>query len=321
MNDDELGRALGTALAAPELVPTPDAGARLRGRAHRARTERLAVGGTSVLVLALLLTIGVIRGTGGGAPTTPTASPATASFGFSRLRTPLTVAAGVVRFTTDEVTSIRVSPLPESGVTVAVTLTATDMRTLTSLLGPGRRGDVLAGAEEVFPADATATGLRIRVPTPRLTDELVASLAPYRPVARTGAGRLDVPLQLWTVTASAAGSCSGDAAPSGTLLVDRIGECLTLRGPGASIGSADLGIRPASGAADPSWVVTVGVSGPEAAVLAAYTGGHVRDRVAFVAGGRLVGAVPEREGALGSGVEIAVTDRDEAVALVSRLRR
>lgn len=320
MNDEELGHALGTALVPPPVQPVADAGIRLRARARRRRRDHLLAAGSLVTVLGVLLAVAVVRTGGGGAPATPVAGPATGSYGFSRLRVPLTVAAGALRFSTDEVAAIKVTPLLESGVIVAVTLTATDTQTLTGLLGLGPDGRILAGAGESFPADRTGAELRIRVPTPRLATELVTTLAPYRPVARTGPGRLGIPLQLWTVTDAAAGPCPSTPPVRGTLVTDRAGACLTLRGPGVSIGTAELRLQPDPGTGGPAWIVAVYPSAADAAALAAYTGGHVGDRVAFVAGGRLVGPVPELEGPFSAGLQIAVTDRDEATALVSRLR-
>ena len=110
------------------------------------------------------------------------------------------------------------------------------------------------------------------------------------------------------------------AAP-GTLVVDRAGECLTLHGPGVSIGAADLGIRHERMAVGtPTWLVTVDVSGRDALALSAYTSGRVHDRVAFVVGGRLVSGVARIEGPISTGLELPATDKDEATALVNRMR-
>ena len=86
MNDDEIGRALGTALTPPPVQAVADAGARLRARAAHQRRERALVGGSVFAVLGVLLAIGLVR-VGGGGPPTPAASPAAA--GYSLLTTPI----------------------------------------------------------------------------------------------------------------------------------------------------------------------------------------------------------------------------------------
>ena len=48
--------------------------------------------------------------------------------------------------------------------------------------------------------------------------------------------------------------------------------------------------------------------------------GRVHDRVAFVVGGRLVSEVARIEGPISTGLELPATDKDEATALVNRMR-
>jgi hypothetical protein len=341
VNDDELRQALGTALAAPAVTAAPDAGARLRARARRARTGRLAVSGTLVAVLAVLLTVGVVRGLGGSAPPAPAAGPA--ATGLSRLTTPLTVAltqrvspsagpcdAGpglrcvppAVVLDVDEVEGLATAELPESGAVVLATLTATDAGTLAGAAPPGSGPLLAAIAGAPYPAEMTAGRvLRIYVPTPRVASEVVGALGPVAvPPARVGPGPLDVPLQIWTVTAATPSPCAVSSVDPGVRVVDRSSECLVLTGPALSIGTADLELVPPQGDGG-GWQVWVELDPPATAQLGRYTGTHVGGRIAFVAGKRMIGAGPTIQGRFSSSLEIPVPDRASAESLISRLRR
>jgi hypothetical protein len=342
MNDEELRQALGTALAPPPLQAVPDAGARLRSRAAHQRRERALVGGSVLAVLGILLAVGVARGAGGGAPTAPTAAPLAG--GYRLLTTPMTITqigpdgpapspgpctagaellCGPAALVLDEVAGLSTVVLPNGGIVVEITLTTTDAATLRSIMAGAPGEDLALGlGHRGYAARPSADRLLIGMPSRRDAADFIAELGPVRLTApRTGPGRLDVPLQLWTVVSAAASPCPLARAAPGTLVVDRAGECLTLRGPGVSIGSADLGIRDGTSAVGtPTWSVTVDVSGQDAAALSAYTSGHVHDRVAFVVGGRLVSAAPRIEGPISTGLELSATDKDGATALVNRLR-
>ncbi|HEY6747205.1 MAG TPA: hypothetical protein VI357_15985 [Mycobacteriales bacterium] len=337
MKDEELGQALGTALAAPEVTAAPDAGARLRARARRARTERLAAGGAVVVVLALLVAVGVVRGVGGGARSTPVASPPA---GLSRLTTPLTVALAQVTpehdgagcgtgsglrcvppaaaLTVDEVVGLSTSELPESGAFVQVALTATDAGTLAMMEGASLTAGVGTAS---YPADLPGGDvLRIRVPTPRMGQELVDELGPVRlGPPRTGPGRLGRPLQIWTVRKSDRSPCAVSPARAGVLVVNRGSECLVLTGPELTIDSADLELVPPQDIG-PQRLVSVGLTGPVSDQFTRYTARHVGDRAAFVAGGHLLSSPPVLQGPISGSFEIQAPDRAGAEALVTRLR-
>lgn len=338
MNDDELSRALGTALAPPEVVPAADAGSRLRARARRARTERLAVGGTVVLVLAVLLTVGVVRGSGGG-PTAPVAAPAT---GFRLLTTPMTINAygpapsqgpctagaeqqcGPAALVVDQIDGLSTTDLAEQGAMVEISLAATDAATLRAAitLGPGNSVSVTVGQGGYW---GLVVGDRIRVPmaSAHSADLFVTELGPVPLAApRTGPGRLDLQLQLWTVADTPASPCRLRAVQPGVLVVNTPDECLVLHGPALSLGSADLEVLPPD-AGDAGWRVRVGVDREDRPALAAFTRAQTGKRIAFVVGGRLLPGVgtPVTQGEFSTAFELAAADRGAAVALVNRLRR
>jgi hypothetical protein len=339
MNDDELGRALGTVLAAPEVSPAPDAGARLRARAQRARTERLAIGGTVVVVLALLLTVAVVRGTGGGAPATPTAAPPS---GYRLLTTPLTItlpgpapspgpctagaelSCGPAALVVDDVAEISTTDLPERGVVIVITLTGTDAATLRAVVatGPGRTVSMRVGQSGYVATVATGR-LRILMASTQSADAFLAELGPFRPAApRTGPGRLDLPLQIWIVAATPAFPCRLSAGQPGVLTVNTVDECLVLHGPELKFGTADLEIR-APDAGSSQWRVVVGLDAADRRAVADYTRAHPGRRIAFVAGGRMLPGTgsPTIKGQFSTGFELVVDDRAGADALISRLRR
>lgn len=332
MNDDELGRALRTALAPPAVTPAGDAGARLRARARRARTERLAVGGAVVLVLAVLLTVAAVRGIGG--PPAPTA--AVPAVGHRLLTTPLVLnrygpapspgpctagaqaTCGPAVLVVDEVAGLRTTDLPERGGIVEITLTAADAATLRAAIGPGPDATLSVGVGQGgYFAQLKGDVLRVPMASTQSADAFVTELGPVAPPPpRTGPGRLELPVQLWTVTGSAATPCPVAAAPPGTLVLNRAGECLTLTGPGLVIATADLQLSPPPEAGQ-GWQVSVGT---DDAGLRRYTAAHVGDRVAFVAGGHVYGSVPVIEGPISSSIAISFPDRDSAVAFLGRLR-
>jgi hypothetical protein len=327
VNDDELGRALATALAAPDVQAAPDAGAKLRARARRQRAQQWAVGAAVTAVLAVLLGLGLIR-----APSELAPVATGVSYGHSLLRVPLAVQLSPVPcpipvsagcppppvVTLDEVLGLRVTELPESGAIVEVTLTRDDDRTMARTPLPQQAQLTAVAGTLSYPAMFRPNIVRIRVPTPELADELVALLAPYQPVARTGPGRLDRPLQVWWVRAAGAPLCAVTFDIPHTSKVNRLGECLFLAGPVVTIDAADVRIRPPSvGGAD--WVVTVDPSGPARRALADWTAGHAGQRIAVGVAGQLVGPAPELAGTLSS-LEIPVADRGYAVAVVSRMR-
>lgn len=338
MNDEELGRALGTALAAPDLTAAPDAGPRLRIRARRERTGRLAVGGTVVLVLAVLLTVGLVRGIG-GSPTAPVAAPAT---GFRMLTTPMTVNAfgpapspgpctagaeqecGPAALIVDQVDGLSTTYLLERGAVVMVSLTATDAATLRAALAPGPGDSVsVTVGQGSYQGLVVGDGLRIPMPSAQDADAFVAELGPVPLAApRTGPGRLDRQLQLWTVADTAASPCRLRAARPGVLVVNTPDACLVLHGPALSLGSADLQVLPPDAGNQVVWRVQVGVDPADRAALAAFTRAQTGNQVAFVAGGRLLPGVgtPVIQGEFSTGIELTAADRVGAYALVTRLR-
>jgi hypothetical protein len=336
MNDEEIGRALGTALAPPEVQAVPDAGARLRARAGRTRRDHSLLGASVVAVLGVLLAVGVVRGVGGGAPTAPAASPAAG--GYSLLPTPIEITrlgavpaspgpcppgtgptCGPAALTVDEVAGVGTVTLANGGTVVEIALVTRDAEVLRAV------GDSHFGVR-VKEADGTSSGysgplsgdrLLLGMPTRASADDLVATLGPVPLRApRTGPGRLDVPLQLWAVASSTSWPCSVERTAADELFFARSGECLTLRGPVMSIGTADLGIRQDSG----QWSVAVGVSGPESAALLAFTSKHVHEQIAFMIGGRAVNLLPTLEGPISAGIELPAPDGNGANALVDRLR-
>jgi hypothetical protein len=342
MNDDELGRALGTALAAPELPAVPDAGARLRRRATRRRTERRIIGGSVLAVLALLVTIDVVRVTTGVPPPGRTASDPSAA-GYSRLTTPLTIASASGPFgiwpnpcpappglrcetspalTVDEVAGLSTAELPERGAVVIVTLTADDAATLREI-GAGEPGfslDVRV-ARAVFRATLAGGRLRIQVKSPRAAEQLIADVGPIRlPAPRTGPGPLDAPLQIWTATTFAPGLCQVSPSNRGVLVANRPGECLVLTGPAVSINSVtDIQLVPPD-QTNGTWQVWIELGPPATTELDRYTATHVGSRVAFVVGGHLVGGTPTIQGRFSTTIEVPVADRASADFLISRLR-
>lgn len=339
MNDEELGRALGTALAPPAVAAVPDAGARLRSRARRVRTERLALGGTVVVVLAVLLTVGLVRGVGGTAPA-PAAAPAP---GYRKLATPLTIAlrqplvskpancAGELPLrcvtpasilTVDRVLGVSSSDLPESGAVVEIDLFSADEA---AIAGAGERMLVARVGAAEYPVTLDGRGgLRILVLTPRLGAELIDELGPYRPPPpRLGPGRLDVPLQLWAVTRSAEQPCAVSAAARDVIVAQQQSECLVLTGPGVSLTSADLRLLPPE-ADQPYWRVAVGLDPADRPALAAFTRAQAGRQIAYVISGRMLTATgaPTVQGEFSTGLEIVFADgRADAEAFIDRLRR
>ena len=329
MNDEELGRALGTALAAPELTAAPDAGARLRTRARRRRTEVAVLSTVVVAVLGLLVGVGVVRATTGAPP--PDSVAAGPVTGLSRLSTTLYVdvsrgadscinvdpRCATTTLTLADITGVSTSELPESGAIVLLTLTGDDAATLRGV-AVGDRELTVRAAELTYPATAPLGQLRINVGSPRAAAELVSTLGPVRaPAPRTGPGRLDVPLELWNVVGTDSEPCSPVSTAPDRLVTDRAGVCLTLAGPGLSIDTADLELTaPAEPGQD--WLVSVGGVGIE---LDRFTSEHVGDRIAFVAGGRVYGGTPELVSVISQQFQIPFSDRASAEALITRLRR
>lgn len=164
-------------------------------------------------VLAVLVAIGVVR-----VPASdPAPGAAGVSYGHSLLRVLLTVQLDAPCREAEMRAATGADP--RRGAAAAGHRAAGERRCRRGRAHPGRRPH---HARTPLPqqADLTAVGdalsygatyetdtVRIRVPTPRLADELVALLAPYQPVARTGPGRLDRPLQVWPVVASGGPLC------------------------------------------------------------------------------------------------------------------
>lgn len=337
MNDDELGRALGIALAGTDLRATPDAGPRLRARARRTRTRYAVLGGAMAAVVVLLLGVGLLRMITSPGPGTPAASPGPES-GVRRLTTPLAVrlAAGTgtcvtdaglkclpaASLTVDEVAGLRAVDQPGPAATVVVTLTTDDLYTLVGVAGngPDTALEVRIGAGRPLPAALADDEIRIRVASPADAADTVDLLGPYPPPApRTGPGPLDVPLEIWVVTESTVGPCRVSSAGPGVLVVERGGECLVLRGPGVRLRSADLRLTEPD-RSDSAWRVSVGVPPADRAALTAYTRAHSGERIVYVAGGRVIGGAPDVATERSASVRIPVADRVSAEALVGRLR-
>jgi hypothetical protein len=335
MNDDEIGQALGTALVPPPVQAVADAGARLRARAAHQRRERALVGGSVFAVLGVLLAIGVVR-VGGSAPAPPAASPAAA--GYSLLKTPIEITrlgavpaspgpcppgtgptCGPAALTVDEVAGVGTVTPANGGIAVEIALVPRDAEVLRAVGDPyfGAGVDQADGTFAGYTGSLSGDRLLLWMPTRVDAQDLVATLGPVPVRApRTGPGRLDVPLQLWAVASSTSWPCSVERTAADELFIARSGECLRLRGPVVSIGTADLSIRQDSG----QWSVAVGVSGPESAALLAYTSNHVHEQIAFLIGGRAVSLVPTLEGPISAGIEMSAPDRNGANALVDRLR-
>lgn len=325
MNEDELGRTLGTALAAPELRVAPGAGAALRGRARRDRGRRAVLAATAA-VAAVAVVLGVAR----WAPTpAPTAAPPPAGVTF--LGTPFTVGPTPRDCTPDtgtkcaprsEITVDEVRSLRAAAGTVQVALTYTDIATLYGVTtgGSGAALDVRIGSGPPLAAQLSAEGLLLPRGAAGAAAATIAALQP-RPVGRvrTGAGSLEVPLELWSVDSATAGPCRSPTSRPGRLVVDLSGECLTLTGPGVRIRSATLEVA-APDADLPGWRVTLDLGPADAAALQAWTRSRVEKLVAFVLGGRKVASTPLVTAPLSTSWWITADDRAAAEALIARLR-
>lgn len=337
MNDDELGRALGTVLAAPDLHARADAGPRLRERAARQRRDRGMVGGTVVLVFGILLAVGVVRGTGGGAPTTPAAAPT----GFSRLSTPLAVVAAdspepcpapgqpaVCKasplLSVEVVAGWTTSDLPERGVAVTFTLITGDAAVLESATKhPQYERIQVWAAGEALPATTSRAQLRITADSTQTADRLLTAVDPVPLRApELGPGRLTRPLRVAAASSTAGPPCKVYfSAVPGYAVVTRAEDCLTLREPdlnggaGFMIRSADLSIREFP-AQTGSWSVRV-VPSPDVSRLIPVAGGGTA--LVF-----LVDDVPLQVAtSLGPDnryVDLVVNGRPEAAALAALLR-
>jgi hypothetical protein len=326
MNDDELGRVLGTALTAPPLVAAPAAGPRLRDRARRDRTRR-AVLAVAVAAVAVL-TAGLVRWAV-PAPPVPAAGPGAAR---SLLSTPLTIGPGVpctvaYRFCpAAQATAVPVDEVVGTpvavGSTVVLRVTATDSDTVAGLTTDRSMLQVRAGGGPVLRGALADYELRIEAGSAAAATGLVERLGAHPPPEpRTGPGPLPVPLEIWTVTdATTIGACPAGAAPPGTLVVDRRGECLRLAGPGVRLRTADLGLAgPDRG--HPDWRVTVGVAVADRPALAAYLAAHRDGRVVYLAAGRVVAGEPDVTRDLMPDVlDLGVDDRSAGAVLVARLR-
>ena len=156
----------------------------------------------------------------------------------------------------DEVAGLSTVTLSTGGIAVEIGLVTRDAEVLRAV------GDTDFGAS-VHDADGTSSGysgklsgdrLLISMPTRADAQDLVATLGPVPVRApRTGPGRLDVPLQLWAVASSTSWPCSVERTAPDELFVAGAAECLTLRGPVVSIGTADLSIRQDAGQMSSPW--------------------------------------------------------------------
>ena len=292
MNDEDLGRALGTALAAPRILPVADAGSRLRARAHRPRVRQAPVAGLATVAVLLTGAVLIRSAAGGSAAPDQSAASGTAA-GVLRLANPVLIGRvgpctrdpgvrcpAVASVTFDQVQ--QVETVSDPGLAVVLTRRPPDRYPLTALAGNGSDTRLvvrIAGGLDL-PATVQDEGdaVRIRTDDPAaVLDRLGA--APVPP-ARLGPGPLDVPLELRAVTRSEVGLC-----PAGGPGVVQSGECLVLAGSGLRLSSADLSILPPVGE-DPAWKVLVRVDPADRPGLAAYTRAHAGQRIAFAVGGR-----------------------------------
>jgi hypothetical protein len=331
MNDDDLGRALGTALRGPERRATADAGPRLRATARRDRTrQRLA--GTAAVVAVLLLAAGLLTRLPGGPAAPVTAAGPTS--GLTLLEHPLTlslhrlplatcVRTDVVRcpgqpvyLSVDQVLAVRAA-----AAQVRITLLPDDADTLATLAGQdisvGAAG-VLAGRPLVAPADG---GLTVDLGTPGAAAAFVADLGPYPagPV-RTGPGPLDVPFELWSVAHTFTAPCQVLTGPA-SVMVNRLGQCVELTGAGrVLIDSADVRILPPD-SGDPQWRVLLTFDAADRPAVGAFTRANTGKDIGFVIGGVPVAGFPQVQGAFSESIMLSTgTSRTAAEAIVLRLR-
>lgn len=355
MNDEELGRALGTALAAPDLEAAPYAGARLRERARRQRAQRLAVGSAAALVLVVLAAFGAVRvvadrpagGTAAAAPTGSVLVPAgelaaaAAASPVRRLHTELSLWLGPegrkiqwppcappgadprqpVRYC-QRVQIDSWDELAELTVTdgeIGARLLPDDATILELYTRPQQRSDLLIRVgSRSLPARYENGVVRMTAPTAAQADAFVAAAGPYRPAGKTGPGPLTTHLD---VVAAYSWCHSG---PEG--LWRQVGQCLTTDGhPVISVGDADLQVR-RSGA---DWTVRIGLGKADRNTLAQWSAGHVGQRILYmvplVNPAGYVGldvnpaTVTTVSGRMTT-IDIPVPDAGAASALISRLR-
>jgi hypothetical protein len=346
VNDEELGRMLGTALAAPPLQAAPDAGVRLRARAHRRRTERLASGAAVAVVLVLLTTLGAVRiATDRPAPGIPTATPsvvgpeelatAAASSPVRRLHTPLTLWLGPdaqkiqwppcgpgnpgqpvyycqkrLMMFWDEVAELRVT-----GSEVAARLLPADAANLERVVHPMQRSDLVVRLDtgsRSLRARYTDGVVQMTAPTSAQAHSFVAAARPYRPRIRTGPGPLQTRLQV-----RPASSVCRDGQPG------LWRECLSSGQPVVATRTADLQVLRTG----PRWTLRIGLTAADTTTLARWSAGHVGQRILYMApradGGvgmtvdqAILTTVPGRM----TSIEIPVIDAGDALVLISRLR-
>jgi hypothetical protein len=338
VNDEELGHALGTALAAPDMQVAPYAGARLRERARRQRTERLAVGGAAALVLVVLVAVGAVRIT--AALSTPSIAAAAQASPVRMLHTPLTIRMGPeaqkIKWPPCDAGSPNrrgnfcqkgpimdvdeVAELKATDREVSVRMQPDDATMLELYTRPQQRSDlVVQVGTRSLPARYDEGVLRITTPTPARAEAFVATAGPYRPVARTGPGPLDHHLQVHRAQSSCHDSKLG--------LFRQVGQCLTLGTPFVSIGDADLEVhrpdRSGSG-----WSVSIAPTGSTRDGLARWTAAHVGEQIYYVIPdptGKSMGyainpaTVTTVRGRMTT-IEIPVPDAGAALALISRMR-
>jgi hypothetical protein len=169
--------------------------------------------------------------------------------------------------------------------------------------------------------EGTLSGGRLLLGMPSLAaaHDLIGRLGPV-PVraARTGPGRLDVPLQLWSVTRISLSPCPLSPTKPGVLVAD-LGQCVVAAGPKVSLSTADLQVL-APDPGSPGWRVQVGVDPADRTALAAFTRARTGKQIAFAVGGRLVSGAPTVEGSFSASFELPVDDRAAADALINRMR-
>jgi hypothetical protein len=333
VNDDELGRALGTALAAPEVLPAADAGARLRARAHRERTERWMAGGVAVLVLAILAAAGVVRIAAVGPAPTAAAGPSTLRMLHTSLDVWLGPKAAKIPWppcgaqgycpplpilTMDQVAGLRTTATGQ----VVVRLMPDRARMFELYTRPVQWSDlqIRVGARSL-PATYSDGILRATAPTAAQAEELVAALGLYQPVGRTGPGRLDKPLQVYAADSICRGT---NAGPEG--LWRQVGQCLAAS-MAVSIDDANVEVHGPDGHGS-GWSVTIDAAGPARERLARWSAANLGQQVvygipdpAYPSGGYVENeaTITVVRGEMTS-IRIPVLNEAAAQALVSRLR-
>lgn len=331
MNDDELGRALGTLLTGPELRATADAGPRLRAVARRDRGRQLAVGAVAT-VAVVLLAIGLVTRLPGAPAAPETAAGSTP--GLTLLDEPLTITLAdppekacalplkpVCSDPAHYLTVDQVLELRADGPRVVIQVLPEDANTLAELNGRAIR--IGTGPRTLVPSvPAPADGrLTVDLGGPGAVTTVIDELGPHRAgPPRTGPGPLEVPFELWAVAATTDSTCRTIAGPD-FLQVNRYGRCTVLSSiDRVRIDAADVQLVPPD-QTNTMWRVQLEFDAADRPAMLAFTTAHIMKAVGVVIGGVAVGGFPVVQGPISSAIEITtVGDRVTAESVVARLR-